>query len=81
MIQSQLSSTLFPLTVQALLVRYAAIYPTVVINGPRQSGKTTLAPLFPNAHQWIVYGAPQRGVLGDTKLLSLETLDALDDGI
>jgi predicted AAA+ superfamily ATPase len=41
----------------------------------------TLAPLFPNAHQWIVYGAPQRGVLGHTKLLSLETLDALDNGI
>jgi len=36
-------SPLYHRTATALILRYADIYPAVVINGPRQSGKTTLA--------------------------------------
>ncbi|MEI7580246.1 MAG: ATP-binding protein [bacterium] len=43
MTSTQHSTALYPRTALSLLTRYAQIYPAVVINGPRQSGKKTLA--------------------------------------
>ncbi|MDQ5940991.1 MAG: uncharacterized protein QG632_717 [Candidatus Dependentiae bacterium] len=50
---STMTTTLYHRNAMAILHRYAAIYPAVSLQGPRQSGKTTLARLAFPSHPYV----------------------------